>query len=527
MKIHQTMAVDPGLLTNTKIQNEASTKTNATKFSEDLKDVKQNAKTPHKNQDFVTRGVRALLQFITAIRSQITPSSPTRAETSAHKNVSSNGLAERKTANNVPFRESVGSVTPLASSSPSANKAQHNKGPAPQPPVDNAPAKTESTPLRPANAPQHNKGPAPQPPVDNAPAKTESTPLRSENAQNNQQGSALQPPSQPAKSPATAEIQENGTSDVSSKEVAPKAEQQQDAVNNKAWASIAEAIKKAKPLQPTGDREYKRLPSKEDAPSELMKVLRDRLGERRVGIVGKNDMPGQPDNSSEYRVAREIAEAKKQYVSPEAVQERKESKARLDAELEVIHKNKAALAEADAKKKAALAQQEAEAAKAKSFVAELKFDKKGIPLPPPMMPTAPLNKPAANIAEEPKTEIIKATKSLADELKLFHEMIASRRNGTPGEGSDSLPGQGDIARWKADSKNGAELHKQAEANLNARTEARIKKQEEENRAKVEAQEKAKAEALEKVKAEELQAQAKVKRDSKGIPVPPPLPPVMG
>lgn len=78
-------------------------------------------------------------------------------------------------------------------------------------------------------------------------------------------------------------------------------------------------------------------------------------------------------DKSMNKIQQEIAELKKEYQSPEAVQKREEAEAKMEARVSAAIK-----AEEDTEAKAQAV------AQAKAFVAEVKHDAKGIPLPPPM-----------------------------------------------------------------------------------------------------------------------------------------------
>ncbi|MBJ3591394.1 cell envelope integrity protein TolA [Salmonella enterica subsp. enterica serovar Saintpaul] len=133
----------------------------------------------------------------------------------------------------------------------------------------------------------------------------------------------------------------------------------------KAVGSLADAISKAN-LKHAQHPDVP-VPTNKGVQVDFMAQLKARLSSMHATDDKSNT--GKPMN----KIQQEIAELKKEYQSPAAVQKREEAEAKMEARVSAAIK-----AEEDTEAKAQAV------AQTKAFVAEVKHDAKGIPLPPPM-----------------------------------------------------------------------------------------------------------------------------------------------
>ncbi|EMF0717744.1 hypothetical protein V2E67_001916 [Citrobacter freundii] len=133
----------------------------------------------------------------------------------------------------------------------------------------------------------------------------------------------------------------------------------------KTVVSLADAIAQAKLKH--GQNQDEPRPASKELQTDFMAQLKARLSS--MDATGDDSSTGQPLN----KIQQEIAELRKEYQSEAAVQKREESEARMEARVSAAIKAEEE-AEADARA----------ATQVKEFIAEVKHDSKGIPLPPPM-----------------------------------------------------------------------------------------------------------------------------------------------
>ncbi|KNC09795.1 hypothetical protein AC791_14325 [Klebsiella sp. RIT-PI-d] len=247
----------------------------------------------------------------------------------------------------------------------------------------------------------------------------------------------------------------------------------------------------------------------------VMEQLKSRLDKIRDAVA--------PDDEVEFqkpmtKIQLEILNERKKYNSEAAVKKRADMDAREEAKVAA-----ALNAESEAK----------QVQPAKEFIAGLRLDKNSIPLPPPL-PEPSTTIPVSMTSV--KTAPLKANNSLQEHLKRsgiigelkkrFMENSSTQNTREKLEVKPENRFSREIAWLKSQAAQEAEVRKQADAEAEAEADARVEKAikaeaEAAELIKIKAEDEAKAKALAEAKESELIA--KIPRDERNIPVPPPLP----
>ncbi len=361
MKVSQVHLSQPVLNTCSELQGDKQYITNKTNFSEQLKEVKQDTKKPYKQYCFITRGVRSLLVFISTLRSQVAQKHTTTSEPQAVHPSTLSKTPDALQADNAP------NSTPVVSSTGETQ----------------SPAAVEPAPPLPENVSTGSTA--------GKNSTSRSVLSLSEGSEEvkrqlvEKRGSSVPsvvppPPPLPLFAPEVLVGQKNNAS------TAPLSLADEMA-NFKLRAPKERVLSESAPRPLNFDNELF---------AKLAKIN---------AAAGVKDMPADQPLS---KAALEIAEMRKAYNSAGEVQKRLENDARAEAKVALALKaEEQEKAEAEEKKQA----EEVAKAAANALRSQIKYDHRGIPVPPPLpvVETDKNSTPGANPGNAAKLNIIRGT----------------------------------------------------------------------------------------------------------------------
>ena len=402
------LASDP--IFNARPQSQASIKANVTNFSGKLQDIKQSTQTPYKGSNQVFRCIRNLMHFFASIRSsQGENKNADKTDAKCTYVASESNSAQPVTMKSQPERYKSVLHVSLSSS------------------TDKGTFKESAVPLQ-----MSNQSSSPMPPP--LPPQQPVAPILSSPAPKTMQSLA----------DGIAQLKLNH---VESKKVMPEATQTSSPKNCPpppppplpAFSLAAAVPNIAIKTQQSGITDFKfnhvepesQSASAKKTSDALVNELKSRLAKIRAAVV--DDKLPEAGATKFHKAAMEIAESRKLYYSQSEVRKREEAdnaeRARVNAafKAETI-KN----AQCETKLNSTTGAAPAEA-KSKEFISNIKYDSKGIPLPPPMpsadTPLAVLDRNKVNKAadSEPKIDS-KATIDSESTLRTFQKQQLGMNN---------------------------------------------------------------------------------------------------